>query len=373
MMERRHIVRLWKRQAAGVLVTLVRVEGSSYRRAGARLLATAAGHAGTLSGGCLEADVIRRAEFLVRQGAAVERYETTFDDTSEIPFGLGCGGVVDLLFEPVATPEGEALLNAMASSLAGREAKVVSFLPGFSRHGEVRTLRRVIFAADGAVIFASPELSQHKIECARGMDPGGDYDGRFVERLEAPQRLFVLGAGDDARPLVEIAALLGWSVTVADGRPQQVRAERFPQAERVRVLDAEDFQELGVGARDAVIVMTHSYEQDRALLGRLLGVAPMYLGLLGSRHRSSILVAETAAMLGRTVEQCCERIFAPVGMDLGGDGPEAIALAIVAEVQAVASGRFGGSRRLSAVDVAAQIELGGASRYLLAQCALDTP
>jgi xanthine/CO dehydrogenase XdhC/CoxF family maturation factor len=373
MMERRQIVGLWLRQPAGVLVTLVRVEGSSYRRTGARLLTGAAGHAGTLSGGCLEADVIRRAEFLVRYGAAVERYETAFDDTSEIPFGLGCGGVVDLLFEPVSTPEGEALLRAMAASLEGREAKVVSFLPGLSRHGEPRTLRRAIFSAAGELIFASPELSQHKIDCARGMQPGHEYDGRFAERLEAPQRLFVLGAGEDARPLVEMAALLGWSVTVADGRAQQARVERFPRAERVLALDAADFARLGIGPRDAVIVMTHSYEQDRALLARLLDIAPMYLGLLGSRHRSSILVAETAAELGRTVEQCCERIFAPVGMDLGGDGPEAIALAIVAEVQAVASGRFGGSRRLSAVEVAAQIERGGASRSLMAQCALDTP
>ncbi len=372
-MERRQIVGLWKRQPGGVLVTLVRVEGSSYRRTGARLLTGAPGHAGTLSGGCLEADVIRRAEFLVRHGAAIERYETTFDDTAEIPFGLGCGGVVDLLFESVAAPEGAALLRAMEASLGGREARVVSFLPGPSRQGEMRTLRRVIFAADGEVIFASPELSQHKIDCARGMQPGQEYDGRFAERLEAPQRLFVLGAGEDARPLVEMAALLGWSVTVADGRPQQARPERFPRAEQVLVLDAEDFTRLGVTARDAAIVMTHSYEQDRALLAKLLDVAPMYLGLLGSRHRSSILVAETAALLGRTVEQTCERIFAPVGMDLGGDGPEAIALAIVAEVQAVASGRFGGSRRLSAVEVAAQIERGGASRYLMAQCALDAP
>jgi xanthine dehydrogenase accessory factor len=372
MMERRQIVKLWSRAGGGVLVTLVRVEGSSYRRPGARLLAAgAAGYAGTLSGGCLEADVVRRAGFLVREGATVERYATTFDDTAEIPFGLGCGGTVDLLFEPVATPEGEALLRAMEASLEGREAKVVSFLPGLSRHGETRTLRRVIFSPDGEVVFASPELSQHKIDCARGTEPGREYDGRFCERLEAPQRLFVLGAGEDAKPLVEMAALLGWSVTVADGRAQNARAERFPAAERVLVTGSAE--ELGIAARDAVILMTHSYEQDRALLAELLDVRPMYLGLLGSRHRSSILAAETAALLGRSVDECCDRIFAPVGMDLGGDGPQAIALAIVAEVQAVASGKIGGSRRLSAAEVLAQIELGGSSRYLQTQCALDTP
>jgi len=367
MMERRQIVKVWRRELAGVLVTLVRVEGSSYRRAGARLLTTpSAGHAGTISGGCLESDVIRRASWIARDHAAVERYATTFDDTTEIPFGLGCGGTVDLLFEPVGSAEGEALMRALAESLVGRESTVVSFLPD-----ETRSLRRAIFDASGDLIFASAGLPQHKIDCARGLRPGTVYDGRFVERLDAPQRLFVLGASEDAKPLVEIASLLGWSVIVADGRAQLATSERFPHAERVLILRPGTGLKLGIGPRDAVILMTHSYEQDRDLLTALLPMAPRYLGLLGSRHRSSILVAETAALLSRTVESCCEHIFAPVGMDLGGEGPEAIALAIAAEVQAIASGRIGGSRRLSASDVAAHVAEGGASQYLQAQCALD--
>ncbi len=368
MMERRQIVKLWKSQPGGVLVTLVRVEGSSYRWPGARLIAAAGAHAGTISGGCLEADVIRRAGWISRSGAAIEQYSTTFDDTAEIPFGLGCGGTVDLLFEPVATPEGEALIRAMEASLDGVESLVVSFLPGSGRG-----LRRAIYSPTGEVLFASEGLAQHKIDCARGLAPGGAYDGRFVERLEAPQRLFILGAGEDARPLVEMAALLGWTVVVGDGRAQLAAAERFPRAHKVAVLRDDAADSLGIQARDAVILMTHSYEQDRDLLASVLPIAPSYLGLLGSRHRSSLLVAEAAAMLGRSVDACCDSIFAPVGMDLGGDGPEAIALAIVAEVQAVASGRFGGSRRLTPEDVALQIEQGGASRYLQAQCALDAP
>jgi xanthine/CO dehydrogenase XdhC/CoxF family maturation factor len=367
MTDRREIVKLWKRQPGGVLVTLVRVEGSSYRRPGARLLVAAGTHAGTISGGCLEADVIRRAGWIARDGAAIEQYATTFDDTAEIPFGLGCGGTVDLLFELAATPECEALLRAMEASLAGRESVVVSFMPGGGRG-----LRRAIYDPAGDVVFASEGLAQHKIDCARGLRPGGEYDGRFVERLEAPQRLVVLGAGEDAKPLVEMAALLGWTVIVGDGRAQLATAERFPRADRVAVLRG-GAESLGIEPRDAVILMTHSYEQDRDLLAAVLPIGPRYLGLLGSRHRSSLLVAEAAAMLGVSVDTCCDSIFAPVGMDLGGDGPAAIALAIVAEVQAVASGRFGGSRRLTPKDVAMQIEQGGASRYLQAQCALDVP
>jgi xanthine dehydrogenase accessory factor len=103
----------------------------------------------------------------------------------------------------------------------------------------------------------------------------------------------------------------------------------------------------------------------------VLPIGLRYLGLLGARHRSSLLVSEAAAAIGWTVAECCSRIYAPVGLDLGGDGPEAIALAVIAEVQACCMGKLGTSRRLSPDDVAAHVSSGGASRYLQAQCALD--
>ncbi len=365
MMERRQIVRLWQRGGASVLVTLVRAEGSSYRQPGARLLLGTDGvYAGTISGGCLEAEVIRKAGWMVRDGAVVERYSTMFDDTAEVPFGLGCGGVVDLMLEPVGTPECRALMDAMEASLAGTDSMVVNYLPG-----DGKGLRRVVLR-DGAVVFASEGLGEKKLACAMGLRAGEEYEGRFVEEIRAPQRLFVLGAGDDAKPVVSMAALLGWDVTVADGRGQLARAERFAEADRVVALGAVTIADLGIRAADAVVVMTHSYEQDREMLAALLPVRPKYLGVLGARHRSSLLVSEAATMIGESVAECCERIYAPVGLDLGGDGPEAIALAVVAEAQAVCMGKLGASRRLSAEDVAKHVSEGGVARYLQAQCAL---
>ena len=370
MVDRRRIVGQWKQSAAKALVTLVRAEGSSYRRPGARLLIGADGaYAGTISGGCLESEVVRKAAWLVRGGAAVERYSTLFDDTAEIPFGLGCGGVVDLLFEPADTPECHALLAAMEASLGGAESLVVTWLPV-----DERSLLRAIVRAGGELVFASDGLDAAEIASVMVTDRG--VAGRlaselvYVERLLAPQRLFVLGAGDDARPVVTLAALLGWNVTVADGRPQLARAERFPEAERV--LTVRSAEDLGIGNADAVVLMTHSYEQDRALLPGLLasGAGAGYIGLLGARHRSSLLVSEAAAMLGRSVAECCDRVYAPVGLDLGGDGPEAIALAAIAEVQAWVQGKIGASRRLTADDVAQHVARGGASRYAQAQCAV---
>jgi xanthine/CO dehydrogenase XdhC/CoxF family maturation factor len=122
---------------------------------------------------------------------------------------------------------------------------------------------------------------------------------------------------------------------------------------------------------DAIVLMTHSYEQDRELLSALLPRRPKYLGLLGARHRSSLLIAETAARLGCAIKDCCEQVSAPVGLDLGGEGPDAIALAVIAEIQSRLSGRSMNLRRLSALDVERYVAEGGVSRYLQAQRALD--
>lgn len=370
MVDRRRIVRQWRQGARRVLVTLVRVDGSSYRQPGAHLLiGDDTEYAGTISGGCLEAEVVRKAAWMVRGGAVVERYSTLFDDTAEIPFGLGCGGVVDLLLEPADTPECEALLAAMEASLSGDESFVATWLPA-----DGKPLRRALLGANGEVTFRSAGLTAGDLDTAACLReaPFFGTSELYCERLAAPQRLFVLGAGDDAKPVVAMAAALGWRVTVADGRPQLARRERFPEAERV--VTATSVAELALVAKDAVVVMSHSYEQDRALLTGLLGAreVPGYIGLLGAKHRSSLLVSEAAAMLGCSVADCCARVWAPIGLDLGGDGAEAIALAVVAEVQAWVQGKLGGSRRLTAERVAEQVAKGGASRYLQTQCALGS-
>ena len=358
MVDRRQIVDLWRKGSAQVLVTLVRIEGSSYRRPGAHLLIGTNGseYAGTISGGCLEAEVVRKASWLVASGPTVKRYSTLFDDTAEIPFGLGCGGVVDLLFEPTDTPECQALLRAMEASLTGAEFRVHTWLP------ENRTsFARAIFNAAGELVFASDLLPPD-------FDPEGS--SIYTEHLIGPQRLFVLGAGGDVKSVVKMAALLGWRVFVADGRPQLAKPERFPESERVFTISSAT--ELDLHSNDAVVLMTHSYEQDRTLLAGLLSAreVPGYIGLLGASHRSALLVSEAAAMIGSTVPACCERVWAPVGLDLGGDGAQAIALAVIGEVHAWREGKLAAERRLTPGRVAEQIAKGGASRYLRTQCAV---
>lgn len=350
MMERRRIVELWNRGDAVALVTLVRVEGSSYRRAGARLLIAANGdYAGSISGGCLEAEVIRKAAWMVRDGrAVVQLYSTLFDDTSDIPYGLGCGGTVHLLIEPAKFLACEMLIDAMRRSLAGERVGVVTWLPEGAKD-----LRRIVAEGEDVEVYCN-----------------GLEANCFAEVLSPPQRLVVFGAGDDAQPLVQMASSLGWCTDVVDSRSQWARAERFAAADSVTVASKLAEAGLALHRDDAVVVMTHSYEQDRRWLIELLPLAPRYLGLLGARHRSALLIAEVAELLEWSVDRVCESLFAPVGLDLGGDGAEAIALATVAEIQACREGRLGASRRMTPEFVTSQVEQGGASRYLQTQCAL---
>ena len=352
MVERKKIVEMWQRGGAVALATLVRLEGSSYRTPGARLLIGAdGGHAGSISGGCLEVEIVRKARWLTRGGAVIERYSTLFDDTAEIPYGLGCGGTVEVLLEPTGTTEFASLMEALAASLRGEPRIVCTVLPEAGR-------------AFARTVHAEAEVTL----------PGGEGawaeagEGTFVERLKPPQRLFLFGAGEDARPLVQLAALMGWLVYLADGRPHLARAERFPEA--AGVSSGQALGALRPGPDDAVVLMTHSYEQDRTWLEQVLPCEPRYLGLLGSRHRSALLISEAAAALGWPVARACERLFSPVGLDLGGDGAEAIALAAVSEIQACSQGKLAHSRRMTPEMVAEQVARGGRSRFLQAQCAL---
>jgi xanthine dehydrogenase accessory factor len=351
MRERRSIVEMWERGKAAALITLVRVEGSSYRRVGARMLIAQDGTSvGSISGGCLEAEVVRKARWSARNGPVVERFSTVFDDTAEIPYGLGCGGTVDLLIEPADTPEATALHDALSASLRGERRNVVTWLPGRGRR-----LQRTVYDETGAVLFASD-------------DTQAANEDVFDEWLEPPQRLLLFGAGDDAQPMVQFASLLGWRTVVFDGRAQFARRERFPTAEEVIV--GANLQGVEPSPEDAVVIMSHSYEQDRAWLGMVLPYRPRYVGLLGSRHRSSLLLSEAAAVLGWSLERVCEGVFAPVGLDLGGDGAESIALATIAEIKACCEGKLGHSRRMTPETITEQIAQGGASRYLQTQCAL---
>jgi len=368
MAELDQITSLWKEgRAAGAdlcLATIVRTEGSSYRKAGTRMLLCSDGRrAGTISGGCLEAEVQKKAWWLTEDGPSVQRYSSFFDDDTDVPYGLGCGGTVWLLLErgPVVDATLAAIVSgaekhrscaigiAMESGASQTDASLSS-LSAVTRSPVTRPPgTRLILSHDGYILWADdpPVEMEHLLHgCLR--QKSDDWEQEFAlfgDYIAAPQRLFLFGAGDDAQPVAAFAAALGWQVIVLDGRANLATSQRFPSAREVRVLPTEPEtgeQTLGIGADDAVVVMTHSYTQDHAILQRLRDTHVGYLGVLGPRQRTRRLMQDggPAALAD---------IHSPIGLKIGARGPAEIALAIIAEIQSVMSSTT--ENRLSEVTV----------------------
>jgi len=308
--------------APGVLATLVGVEGSSYRRPGARLLWFPDGAwAGSVSGGCLESDLFERARAVLAGGrpeAAV--YDTTAENDLVWGTGTGCHGRVRVLLEPLPAARPAWLEALRANQAAQRDTALAVVHGGSALPLGTRLAAELPAGPDGALVFR--------------------------DEVPAPASLVVFGAGDDAQPLVRFAAELGWHVTVVDARPAYATAERFPSAAAVVVAAAaEALARVAPGPRAFAVVMTHRYRDDAALLHALVARPLSYLGVLGPRARTERLLEEVRRA-GRAVPpEARARLFAPVGLDLGGETPAAIALAVLAEMQAHRAGRTPGFLR----------------------------
>lgn len=346
------IVQLWEEtESAGrpaVLATVVKTQGSSYRLPGARLLITPDGQrAGSVSGGCLEDDLVKKAWWLTENGPVVRRYDTTPDGEIGPSFGLGCNGIIHVLLERI-NPREDFLMPLLRDvRIRRRPAAIAHVLQPADRAGE----RTIVDARDVAQHYLRDMKTAGHLErgareaLTRGENETVILDGGtevFFEVLTPPIQLLVFGAGDDAIPLVELAKYFGWRVTVVDGRAHYARRERFPQADQVLTRTHgynDSFAD--IDAWTAVVLMTHSYAQDLELLGALANRPIPYLGILGPRKRTAQLLADTGLEKADTASQ----IHSPIGLDLGADGPEQVALSVVAEIQATFNGRRGGSLR----------------------------
>jgi len=304
--------------SAGVLATLVAAEGSSYRRAGARLLLTPSGmRIGSISGGCLEEDVLARAREVEKTGRAeLVVYDTTPENDLIWGVGAGCQGVVRVLIEKL--PPQSPWANTLAANLRAQRPTDLAVVWDASDRGLLGTS-----LADPAPVLPAAAAV-------------------FRETIAPPPALFVFGAGDDAQPLVRGAKEFGWRVIVADPRPAFATAGRFPQADtRVVAPAGELVARTSPGPAALVVVMTHHYVHDVPLLRELLPRPLAYLGLLGPRKRTEKILSDLAASgLTLTPEQQA-RLRAPVGLDLGAETAEEVALSILAEIQASLGGRDG--------------------------------
>jgi xanthine dehydrogenase accessory factor len=339
MAELEAILNLWieehQREQEVCLATVVAIEGSSYRKAGARMLITRGGRrVGTISGGCLEAEVQKKAWWLTESGPAVQRYSSFYDEDSEMPYGLGCGGTVHVLLERGETAD--RVLGALDQSFRSRKSVVILSAIDDKACGQLGT--RFALNEEGELLFGSADDPEAMDLATRALRKKQSlWDGGFFAEYVAPRvGLLVVGAGDDALPLVEFAGRLGWHTTVVDGRSHLATQERFPSANQV--LTAKSPDQLAVTERDAAVILSHSYEQDRAALRALLPRTVGYLGILGPRQRTDRMLGEVGPDLGLTVEECRARLHSPVGLKIGATDPVSIALAIIAEVYSVMEG-----------------------------------
>ena len=366
MTDLERILALWRElEAAGadyVLATVVAVQGPSYRKPGALMLITADGRrAGTVSGGCLEAEVAGRAWWLTANGPAVQRYSTA-DDDGDRPFGSGCGGVVFLLLERRATasPMLTALDRAFEMRIPLAVAIVLEGVHTGQRafagleSGLPEAQRQMPEQADGRDLLH--DLAEQSLARNASMETEIEVDGNNAKVLAdyrpARPALGIFGAGDDAQPLVRMAKELGWFVSVADGRSHLSTRVRFPLADELSILPVKDLPRVDWGGadtvfgnlhpEDAAVVMTHSFEQDAKVLACLLALdaGPGYIGVLGPQRRTRELLGEAAELLGFSasttlaqVDRWLAHLHAPTGLDLGAESPETIALSVLAEIQ----------------------------------------
>ncbi|HKI05831.1 MAG TPA: XdhC family protein [Thermoanaerobaculia bacterium] len=329
--------RLAELKAAGrraVLATVVRIVGSAYRRPGAKFLIEDTGDTlGSVSGGCLEADVREVAKSVLATGKpSLRHYSTGADEDVVWGLGLGCNGLVDVFVQPATEGPLAELADRLRDFLAGDSPFVVATVVDGGGAGGV-----LICGPEGSVdgSLGSTELDAAGVEHARGLTAASRSDvrdGVFFEALPPPPHLVVCGAGDDARPLVAYAADAGFRVTVVDHRPALLEAEWFPQASQRLLARPEEAVDLPAAARSLAVVKTHSLNHDREWVRRLLAAGLPYVGILGPHARTESILRD----IGR---QGDERVFGPVGLDLGADGPRQVALAIVAELLAFTTGR----------------------------------
>lgn len=312
---------------------------------------------GAISGGCLEGDArLRARQAIVRRRPALVTYDS-MDEEEDVEHGvsLGCQGVTQILLEPLDFDDLTNPLELLRACVQQDQPAVL--LTGFSlsTNTEVQVGERLLLLRDGtsqgALNFeagiAAQLLEHAKQTLHSGQSATADYDTVagtlrvFLEVIPPPVRVTVFGAGNDVQPLVRLAAGLGWQVRVVDGRPGQATSARFPEAEEVRVLSFDQLSNLPPSQQFALL-MTHNYHYDLAALRYLLPTATPYIGLLGPRKKADRLLAELEAEGLQPNQQLVPRLYSPVGLNIGAETAEEIALSIVAEMQAVLRGRFAG-------------------------------
>ncbi|MGR3811205.1 XdhC family protein [Jiulongibacter sp. NS-SX5] len=343
MKEIKHILKQFEEAEAEekmALATVVRVEGSSYRRMGARMLVSENGTwIGGISGGCLEGDALKRARMAILKGkASTITYDTTIDDDHQIGVGLGCNGVIDVLFKPINRADKGNPLEVLKSTQEG--PRKISKLVKVTRSEDSDLLGELIlFNGVESLQRLNEKLDTNQLaELIRELDKSkniviNEELTLFVEVLPPAYHLVLLGHQYDLYPLLRQTLELGWDITVVAPK------NKVSAIKGVQVITPDEFDQMQTDDYTAVVLMSHSLHTDKENLRKLTKKNVRYIGMLGPKVRSERIWRELEEEGDQIPEQLMPNIYAPVGLEIGANTPDEIALSILAEIKTVFSGK----------------------------------
>lgn len=335
-------------QRKAALATVVKVRGSSYRSPGARMLITDDGKwVGSISGGCLEGDALRKARQVMTDNQPMTvTYDTREESNQNLGIGLGCNGVIDVLIEPVSNEKANTV-KLFETIIAKHEP--VAFATGIAGKfaGE-----KLVLDANANVLekFSSDQLNTSVVKDLQGVFDNhksetkifGDHEV-FMELIQPNINLIIFGGGFDARPVSTMAKALGWDVQVTDECVAHIAPVFFPTADKLSLCQREFIdRDFVITPYTACVLMSHNYDYDRDVLKKVIATETPYIGILGPRKRFDKMLEEFKhSGLELTTEQH-HRIHSPIGLDIGAETPDEIALSILAEIQSKFANRSGG-------------------------------
>ncbi|MDR9458109.1 MAG: XdhC family protein [Salegentibacter sp.] len=352
---------LKEQDVQGVLATVVHVDGSSYRRAGARMLIDEFGNiTGAISGGCLEGDALRKAlHALHQQKNKLVTYDTSDEDDAIIGAQLGCNGIIQVLFEPLDY-EDELNPCELLKKLIDQKnpsAIVVQFNLNKSKE---QPGTKLVISENSEVFGSKPEeelfkniLEQAHLTLKNNKSHFAEYlideetQHIFIQNYQPPVKLIIVGAGNDAQILAQQADLLGWDVVVTDGRPTHANKERFTSSCQIIVSKPEQtLENIEIDHRSCFVLMSHNYNYDLAVLKLLLAEKMIpYIGILGPLKKYQRMLGELEEEGFDLKKEGVNNIYAPVGLEIGAETPAEIGLSILAEIQSVLTGKNARSLR----------------------------
>ncbi len=350
-----------KANTKAALATVVRVEGSSYRRTGARMLVMDDGlWVGGISGGCLEGDALKRARFAIsRSESTLITYDTSEDDEHQIGVGLGCNGIIDVLFTPLDFENKQNPVEILKVCMESRrKTHVLITITGLKNNsfenlksGDViqyAGLESLTKISDEKLRTKVHEAINNQIVIGKSAPVKFDLEGGrkmaiFIEILPPEIHLVLMGNQYDVYPLTRLVKEMGWKVSIV-ANPVKVNSKISKIADEI--VPPENFTDILFDNHTAIVLMSHDYKTDKYNLPKTLQTASPFIGMLGPKVRSEKIFRELSEEGIEISEVDFDRIHAPVGLDIGAVSPEEIALSLIAEVRASFSNREGKFLRL---------------------------